>query len=88
MFYMSKITIFGNLNQVVNTNIKDVPNFIRISLSSIKKLYLKNTHELVSTKLGEGPLDILFIYYHQTIFWVVRNKHVIDGMSKLNKPNL
>ena len=33
-----------DLNQITNTSIKDAPNFIRISIFSMKKSYLKITH--------------------------------------------
>ena len=53
---------------MLNTSIKDAPNFIRISISSMKKSYLKITHQLLSTKLCESPCDFIFsIYYHQAI---------------------
>ena len=57
-----------DLNQMLNTSIKDAPNFIRISISSMKKSYLKITHQLLSTKLCDSPSDFIFsIYYHQAI---------------------
>ena len=57
-----------DLNQMLNTGIKDAPNFIRISISGLKKSYLKITHQLLSTKLCDSPLDFIFsIYYHQAI---------------------
>ena len=57
-----------DLNQMLNTSIKDAPNFIRISISSMKKSYLKITHQLLSTKLCDSPPDFIFsIYYHQAI---------------------
>ena len=67
-----------DLNQVLNTSIKDAPSFIRISISSVKKSYLKIIHQLLSTKLCDSPPDsIFFIYYHQAI-------DLID--SKIYKP--
>ena len=57
-----------DLNQMLNTSIKDAPNFIRISISSMKKPYLKITHQLLSTKLCDSPFDFIFsIYCHQAI---------------------
>ena len=57
-----------DLNHMLNTSIKDTPNFIRISISSMKKSYLKITHQLLSTKLCDSPPDFIFsIYYHQAI---------------------
>ena len=58
----------NDLNHMLNTSIKDAPNFIRISISNMKKSHLKNTHELLSTKLCDSPPDFIFsIYYHQAI---------------------
>ena len=57
-----------DLTQMLNTTIKDAPNFIRISISSMKKSYLKITCQLFSTKLCDSPSDFIFsIYYHQAI---------------------
>ena len=53
---------------MLNTNIKHAPNFIKISISSMKRSYLKITHELLRTKLCDSPSAfIFFIYYHQAI---------------------
>ena len=39
---------------------------IRISISSMKKSYLKITHELLSKKVCDSPPDFVFsIYYRQ-----------------------
>ena len=63
-----------DLNQKLNTSIKDAPNFIRISISSMKKSYLKITHQLLSTKLCDSPTDFIFsIYYHQAIDLIICN---------------
>ena len=57
-----------DLNQMLNTSIKDTPNFIRISISGMKKSYLKITHQLLTTKLCHSPSDFIFsIHYHQAI---------------------
>ena len=65
-----------DLNHMLNTSMKDLnllkhlnlSNFIRISIFSMKKSYLKITHELLSTKLCDSPPDfIFFIYDHQAI---------------------
>ena len=57
----------NDLNHMLNTSIKDAPNFIRISISSMKKYYLKITHELLSTKLCDSRNFIFSMYYHQAI---------------------
>ena len=57
-----------DLNQMLSSSIKDAPNFIRNSISSIKNSYLKITHQLLSTKLCGSSSDFIFsIYYHQAI---------------------
>ena len=57
-----------DLNEMLNTSIKDAPNFIRILISIMKKSYLKITHQLLSTKLCDTPSALIFsIYYHQHI---------------------
>ena len=57
-----------DLNQMLNTSMKDAPKFISISISSMKKSYLEITHQLLTTKLHHNPSDFIFhIYYHQPI---------------------
>ena len=57
-----------DLNHMLNTSIKDAPNFIRISIFSMKKSYLKIAHELLSKNLcGTYPDFIFSTYYHQAI---------------------
>ena len=64
----------NNLHHMVNANSKDAPNFIRISISSIKKSYLKITHELLSIKLCDSLPDFIFsMYYHQAIDLIESN---------------
>ena len=56
------------LNHMLNTSIKDGPNFARISISGMKKSCLKITLEVLSTKFCDSPPDFIFsIYYHQAI---------------------
>ena len=58
----------NDLYHILNTSIKNFPNFIRISISIMEKYYLKITHELLSTKLCDRLPDfIFFIYYHEAI---------------------
>ena len=53
---------------MLNTIIKDSFNFVSISISSMKKSYLKITHEQLSTKLRDNPSDFIFyIYYYEAI---------------------
>ena len=62
----------NDLNNMLNTNIKDAPNFIRILISSIKKSYLKITHELLSTKLCDSPPDFISsIYYSHRSYYPI-----------------
>ena len=57
-------------------NIKDAPNFIRISISSMTKSYLKISLGLLSTKLCNSPPDFIFsIYYHQAIDLIESNMY-------------
>ena len=70
---------------MLNSSIKDAPNFIRISISSMKKFYLKNTHELSGTKLcNSSPDFIISIYSHQAID-LVESKIYKPLTSKLKK---
>ena len=53
---------------MMNNSIKDAPDFMMILISSMRKSYLKTTHELLSTKLYDSPHDFIFsMYYHQAI---------------------
>ena len=56
---------------MLNTSIRDAPNFIRISNSNMKKSYLKITHQLLSTKLCDSSPDFIFsVYYHQATYLI------------------
>ena len=58
----------NDLNHTLNTSIKDAPNFIEISTSSMKKSSLKITYELLSTNVSDSPPGVIFsTYYHQAI---------------------
>ena len=50
-----------DLNHMLN--IKDTLNFIRISISSMTKSYLKISLRLLSTKLCDSPPDFIFSIY-------------------------
>ena len=67
-----------DLNYMLNTGIKDAPNFIRTSISSMKKYYLNIIHELWRIKLCDSsPVFIFSMYYHQAIVLIE---------SKIHKP--
>ena len=73
---------------MLNTNIKDVPKFPRISLSSMSKSYLKNTHELLTTKLCDSTSDFLFsIYFHQAIYLIEFNIYKLLSPKPRRKPS-
>ena len=42
----------SDLSDILESSIIDAPNFIRVSLYSMKKRDLKNVHQLLNTKLG------------------------------------
>ena len=48
-----------NLNQMLNSSIKDVPNVTWISFSSMEKSYLENNHKQLSTKLCDHRYHLL-----------------------------
>ena len=59
---------------MLNTNINDVPYFIRILLFSMKKTYIKNTYELVSSKLCDSPPDFLCSIYYRQVIDLIKSK--------------
>ena len=72
---------------MLNTSIKDAPNFIRISISSMKKSYLKITHQLLSTKLYDSPSDFIFsIYYHQATDLIESKIYKLLTPKSIKKP--
>ena len=72
---------------MLNTNIKDAPNFIRNSISSMKKSYLKIIHELLSTKLCDSPPDFEFsIYYYQDIDLIESKIYKTLSLKPKRKP--
>ena len=80
--------LLKDLNHMLNTSIKDTPDFIRILISSIKKSYLKITLELLSTKLCDSPRDFIFsMYYYQAIDLTGSKTYIsLNPMSK-RKPS-
>ena len=77
-----------DLNHMLNTNIKYAPSFITSLIYSMKKSYLKITHELFSTNLCDSPLDFIFSrYYHQTID-LIESKIYKPLTSKSKKKSL
>ena len=57
-----------DLNHMLNNCIKDASKFIRISISNMKKSYLRITHELLRTNSCDNAPDFIFsIHYHQAI---------------------
>ena len=50
----------SKFNTVLDTNIRDVTNFIRTSLSSMRKSHLKSTHEVLNEVLKNKQSDIIF----------------------------
>ena len=51
-----------NLNQMLNTSIKDAPNFIRISISNMKKSYLKLPMNYLAQSYVTVSLISYFLY--------------------------
>ena len=47
----------SNLSDILESSITDAPNFIRVSLYSMKKCDLKIVHELVNAKLSNESSD-------------------------------
>ena len=48
---------------ILESSIIDAPNFIKVSLYSMKKRDLKVVHQLLNAKLSNEPSDFLFIQY-------------------------
>ena len=57
-------------------SIKDIPNSIRVSLFSMKKSYLKKTHEILSKKLCDNPPEFLFSVYYNHDIQCVKSVHI------------
>ena len=67
----------NDLNHMLDTNIKDAPNFTRISIFCMKRSELKISHELLSTYLCDSPPDFIFsIYYHQATDLIESKKNI------------
>ena len=62
-------------------------NFIRISISSMKKFYFRITHQLLSTKLCDSPPDFTFsTYYRQPIDLIESKIYKSLTPKSKNKP--
>ena len=54
------------LSDILESSIIDAPNFIRVSLYSMKRRDLKVVHQLLNAKLSNESSDFLFSqYFHQ-----------------------
>lgn len=62
--FLLRQQFLDNLDHMLNTSIKNVPNLIKISLSIVKISYLMITHILLSAKLCDSPTDLLFSMYY------------------------
>ena len=68
-----------DLMQKLTTNISDVPNFIRVCLSNMKKANLRIVHQQINDKLSSTPSDFPFKQYFLQVLDTIE--------SKLYKPN-
>ena len=58
----------SDLSDILETSIIDAPNFIIVSLYSMKKRDLKVFHQLLNAKLSNESSDFLFSqYFHQGV---------------------
>ena len=52
--------LLNELNQMLNSKIKHPPEFIKIH-PGMKNPFLRNTHELLSTKVCDSPLTFILL---------------------------
>ena len=52
---------------MLDTNFRDVPNFIKTSLSSIKNSHLKSTHGVLSEVSKNKLSDFMFGQYYSRL---------------------
>ena len=62
--FLLRQQFLDNVDHMLNTSIKIVPNLIKISLSIMKISCLMITHKLLCAKLCDSPTDLLFSMYY------------------------
>ena len=78
--------VLDQLNFMQNIDIKDDFKFIRISLSSVVKYHLKDTHGILNRKVCESPLD-LFLYVTIKLSSLLNLKYTNLCLLNLKKPS-
>ncbi len=81
------IDIFlNNLKHHLENNISLTMNYIRISLSSMKKTKLKQLHSIVSNEIAEQQNDFVYLQWYLAIIDVIESKLYSETYEK--KKNL
>ena len=66
-------TFLYDLNNMLNSNLLDTANCIRITLSSMKRYFLRQCHDLLTTELNNQPSDF------KCSPWYLQYLHAIES---------
>ena len=62
------------LKRVLDVDLPNAVNFIRISLSSMKKSHLKYIHNIISDEINDSPSDFIFSQWYLVILDIIECK--------------
>ena len=75
----------SEFSSMLDNDIKNVPNFIRTSLSSLKKSSLRIIHDMLNTELNYLPSNFQFSQYYLLALDVIESKIYKDPPTKQKK---
>ena len=86
IYFRSLRILDVKFQQMLDTNFRDVPNFIKTSLSGIKNSHLKSTHGVLSEVSKNKLSDFMFgQYYLQTIDFIESNIYKLFAQQTRTK---
>ena len=77
---------YDNLQNMFHRDIKKVPNFIRTSLTNMKKSSLRSIHEKLNMELNNKPSDFDFTQYYLLALDIIETKLYTKPPSIKKKP--
>ena len=78
-------TFISDLNNMLNANLLDTANWIRITLSSMKRAFLRQCHDLLTTELNNQPPDFNFSPWYLQCLDAIESKLYRPPIPKTKK---
>ena len=71
---ISGVEFIALLKNKLDSDLPNTINFIRISLSSMKKSYLKYVYNIISDEINDSPSDFIFLQWYLIILDIIECK--------------